>query len=762
MPSPLRIKTASQRRVGGNAANTGTFNLSAHPSTYTPHTPHSDHLTPAMLRGPGFHDHGTVHHVMSTHRTTSMSTNAEPVYEHGHETFGDLIANPFKQLQAHRDRIKKFEEAKERYAKKKASGNKDSKSLEAGDNEKEPEVTLENLYIIHFRRLTGDHGFTLTPEQRQKIEIELRLTPNERQAFMNVMNSDTLVDFFDRTGRESAMKIHTDEENAKYDKEKQEEEAKAAKDPIYHADGRTLNDSGPVDITAPHSVILELNSNMFIEVKKVTAQQLEEEEEEDEITRRPFFAPPDVDLSDDIGEEKSASWLELFYDLFYIASLSEFTHSHHIVNFVTLGQYAGWFVILWWSWTASSLYTTRFDTNDVMHHLYKLIEMCAVVGMAGASSHYLDAPKGFIIGYMVLKAILVIEYGVVFIMSVISGSKSRGALACYVAANFVAIILWGVSFKLMPEDELHDPNRAKRLALWYLSIVIEIGVNVGLKDSKRVSLAASHIAERFGLLTLIVLGENLMGFVKMVAEAGLSHQVVIANMLAVIIIFGFFFMYFDDFSKEVLAETDLNQIWMYLHFPLHLCQVAFGIALTDTLLLYEKDYRPVEASTNATSHSTSTSHSVASSALVGLTHAIARAVSAHGNITTTDAHSSTNTTTDIAQGTNATSTNSTVDVGSQENLSIEGDPAASFIVKVFVYKTFLIGGGLIMTLNTFIKLLHTELNNHFSLLICGSRIVNAVILWAMVALPFADLSGIVLICIMAGSVVIQGMIDLLD
>ncbi|RUP47558.1 bacterial low temperature requirement A protein-domain-containing protein [Jimgerdemannia flammicorona] len=809
MPSPLRIKTAlnSQRRFGGSSA--------ANTSPPQSPSPHSAHVTPAMVRGPGFHDHGTVHHVITTHRTASVpNPEAEPVYEHGHETFGDMIANPFKQMRDHRDRIKKFEEAKERYEKKKSTKrvvNKDMESsLEVGENEKKVEIPMESIFIIHFRRLTDGHSFTLTPEQRQKIENEVRIsylrtilayhqvprndtfsyldyphhprtqlhmTPQERELFANVTDSDTLVEFFDKTGRESAMKIHTRDENEKEAKEKKEAEEKAAKDLIDHADGRTLNDPGPVvDLEGPHSIILELSSNMFIEIKKLNKEQLEEEEEEDMITRRPFFATPDIDLSDNIGEEKSASWLELFYDLFYIASLSEFTHSHHIVSLGTLGQYTGWFVVLWWSWTASSL----FDTNDVVHHLYKLVEMCGVVGMAGASSNYLTAPAGFIIGYMgksvlwmmgfvavrfshrlcflpgvsVLKAILVLEYVVVFATAAIFGSKSRGALGCYVIVNIIALILWGASLKLLPEGEKNDSNTAKRLSLWYLSIVLEIIVNVALKDSKRVSLAASHIAERFGLLTLIVLGENLMGFVKMVAEAGLAHQVVyvimslfhptfelvrlsIANMLAVVIIFGLFFMYFDDFSKEILAETDLNQIWMYLHFPLHLCQVAFGIALTDTILLYDQSLSSGGTTAGATSHG---------AALVS---------SILNNVA-----ESTNTTTDIANTTTAVASNATTT--QTETAILNSEVASEGSDSSFVFKTFLISGGLIMTLNAFIKLLHTELNHRLSVVICGSRIVNSIVLWALVTLPFKDMSPIVLICIMTGSVVIQGMIDLLD
>lgn len=73
--------------------------------------------------------------------------------------------------------------------------------------------------------------------------------------------------------------------------------------------------------------------------------------------------------------------------------------------------------------------------DDVMHHIYKFIEMCALskfmrlnkrvlyiftfffsfffsaVGMAGSSDYFLNS-SGYVYGYIALKAVLVIEYSV--------------------------------------------------------------------------------------------------------------------------------------------------------------------------------------------------------------------------------------------------------------------------------------------------------------------------------------------------------------
>jgi low temperature requirement protein LtrA len=76
--------------------------------------------------------------------------------------------------------------------------------------------------------------------------------------------------------------------------------------------------------------------------------------------------------------------------------------------------------------------------------------------------------------------------------------------------NALAIILWGVSLLYLSgaDSEVNDRNRMVRFVLWYLSIGIEVLVNMSLQRFKQVSLAASHLAERFGLFTIIILGKQ--------------------------------------------------------------------------------------------------------------------------------------------------------------------------------------------------------------------------------------------------------------
>lgn len=144
-------------------------------------------------------------------------------------------------------------------------------------------------------------------------------------------------------------------------------------------------------------IVIDLSENVYLEIKFYLP---DDEDEERGPSRRPIFMLPDPDLSDEIGEETSATWLELFGDVFYVGILATFTHEHHIVDQEQLGIYASWFVVMWWTWCASALYSSRYDNADVVHHIYKVIELCGLVGMAGASSDFWNNPRGFIIGYM--------------------------------------------------------------------------------------------------------------------------------------------------------------------------------------------------------------------------------------------------------------------------------------------------------------------------------------------------------------------------
>ncbi|KAI8636482.1 bacterial low temperature requirement A protein-domain-containing protein [Parasitella parasitica] len=770
--------------------------------------------------------------------------NEKPVYHHGEETFGDLLTHPVQEFQDHQHRRESFKSRTSRWSALHSPGSGKGgrggtgTGVGTGVQQQQPylnsdpaQEVIHYSIVLHFRQLRGNQRFVLDHAAATDFCKRLNFTQQERIAFNGIHDTDGLTEFLYKIKREFSIKIHHKTSHSEH----------------HHSHHHH-----------PENHTIEFNENVYIEFKPKHSHH--DIILSAEANRRPFFQHPEPDLSADIGVEKAASWLELFYDLFFVATLTQFTHSHHITDWQSLGLYAQWFVITWWAWCASSLYTSRFDRDDVVHHIYKLIEMCAVIGMAGSSEYFLNS-SGYVYGYIALKAVLALEYFVVFVVALLAKSKSRIALAFYVFANLLSIALWASSLSIL-EKETHR-------ILWYMGVLSEVLVNVVVRDDKALSWAASHLAERLGLLSLIVLGENLMGLVTLVSVAGNYLIIVVPNFIAVFIIFGFFFMYFEDFNKEIFLHNKYHQIWVYLHFPLHLCQVAFGISLIDILKIYRfqlvRDHKlpaddPYVASEGG--HNVAAATGEHSTPSTTENHGTSSATSEHGTPTTgetkgssehpassPDAAKSTSTpihektaetahskakraimmvskeytyhdTVDynpmeLAQQINgqqqeqeqqqqqlqsdhwttwckyiaATLFTSTLQIisssgvdtisdnysGNNNNshhLTRRSEPAegagGSFTdtmtetENVFVYKTFLIFAGLILVINSMIKALNTKISDLYGKVIICSRIINAIVLWSLCALPFAKLDAIVLLCTLAGSLIFQALVDLLD
>ncbi|CAO3606936.1 unnamed protein product [Mucor hiemalis] len=681
----------------------------------------------------------------------------KPLRRHGTETIGELLLHPLKELQLHAKRSEAYEAERTEWNEKHPESIASKKDI---DLIEEPIIETRIRLTMHFRHLVGEQDFKFTDDKIIPLQQPLGLTPEEVEQLKTFKDTDDFIDFLENTKRDYSVKIHkTVAFRAEINQKRSEfgssrnsfdlgeksnttisgTTAKSAneKQSVQKSDSGTFHDkSRPHKNQSPDDVVVDLNENVYVQIQFI--QIIKEHEVKQ---RKSFFLVPDPDLSDEIGEESSATWVELFGDVFYVGWITNFTHSIHINTVENLGTYAAWFVVMWWTWCSSALYSSRYDSQDVVHHIYKIIELCGLIIMAGSSgkASFEENPKMFIIGYIIMKAVVLFEYLVVFIVSLGAHFKSsRRPLGVYVGVSAISIAMWGASLLYVSREDL-----SKRYALWYVSIGLEVVVHIILQSNSRVSLAASHLGERFGLFTLIILGENCMGFIQMVSESDSTSSVIACNVFGVTIIFCYFFMYFDDFSGEFMSQTKLSQLWMYLHFPLHLFQVAFGIALTNVIsnhnlhldteaCILSAGVSTADHSTASSDHSTvpSTEHAVASPANTTST------ISAHFTQLSAEASSSGH--------------------GSEAG-GCDSDP-------LFVIKTFWITAGLILCFNAFIKWVNTPVKGaHYrSHIICVSRIINAVVFFALSTTSYIQLDALSMVSIMMACLLFQSAVDLLD
>ncbi len=274
-------------------------------------------------------------------------------------------------------------------------------------------------------------------------------------------------------------------------------------------------------------------------------------------------------------DERRATWLELFYDLIFVAAVEQL--GRYLAEHATLSGVGGFvllFVPLWWTWIGTTFYASRFDTDDIVDRLATLAAIFAVVVMAANITHALgDGAVGFALGYAAARLILVVQYTVAghFV------AEARPLTNRFVRGFAVAAAIWIVSAFLPPPWDY---------GLWVVGVVVDIGTPLfaGRLHSK-IAPSLRHLPERFGLFVLIVLGEGVAATVRASEGRELGLPLGLAAACGLLIAFSLWWIYFEYTDGEPLkAALDAGKIgiynlWLYTHLPLVIGLTAAGVGV---------------------------------------------------------------------------------------------------------------------------------------------------------------------------------------
>lgn len=289
-----------------------------------------------------------------------------------------------------------------------------------------------------------------------------------------------------------------------------------------------------------------------------------------------WLQPPRLRIGTESAEEhRHATWLELFYDLVFVVAVSQV--AHNLSADVSLSGFFGFaflFMPIWWAWIGTTLYANRFDTDDVGYRLLTGVQMLAVAALAVNVHHALgESSIGFALSYAAGRAVLVFEY-----LRVASYIAPARQLATRFASGFaLAATLWLVSaFVPIP----------LRFGFWALGLVVDFATPIIARQSQVGLLPhTEHLPERFGLFTLIVLGEAIIAVVDGVAEQKWDLQSAIAAVLGFSIAFSLWWIYFENVGGSALRSAGATgrirvfQIWLYGHLPLVIGLAATGVGV---------------------------------------------------------------------------------------------------------------------------------------------------------------------------------------
>jgi low temperature requirement protein LtrA len=278
-----------------------------------------------------------------------------------------------------------------------------------------------------------------------------------------------------------------------------------------------------------------------------------------------------------LGEAaRKVSWLELFFDLIFVAAVAQVAEplrEHYSLEGVL--RFATLFALIWWAWTGYTVFATRFQADDGIQRLLTLLEMFVVAVMAANAEDELHSRSsaGFMAAYAVLRLVLVAQY-----FRARQLPDARSLTTRYIGGHGGAALMWLASAFI--------PAPA-RYALWAAAFVIDLGTPwLALPHTIKVPPNPAHLPERFGLFTLILLGEAVIAVMHgMKSQEKWTLLAATSAFCGMALLFLVWWWYFDvaAAASERLIRSRRDalrfHIWSYAHFPLYLGVVVTGVGV---------------------------------------------------------------------------------------------------------------------------------------------------------------------------------------
>ena len=282
-----------------------------------------------------------------------------------------------------------------------------------------------------------------------------------------------------------------------------------------------------------------------------------------------------------------ATPLELLFDLTFVIAFgvaaSQFAHmlaTGHLGAGLAGFSFATFAVS--WAWINFSWFASAYDTDDWVYRLTTMLQMVGVLvltlGIPQVFSSVADGRhvnnRALVAGYVVMRIAMVIQW----LRAAKQDPDRRLACLTYASAITVAQVGW---------IAVAIANNSVGVSFILFGLMIAIELTGPLLAEKRMGGTpwhAHHIAERNALLTIIALGEGVVGTVAslsaVVAEQGWTADAVLVAVAGTGLTFGMWWVYFVVPAAELLhAHRERSFGYGYLHIALFGSIVATGAGL---------------------------------------------------------------------------------------------------------------------------------------------------------------------------------------
>ncbi len=264
-------------------------------------------------------------------------------------------------------------------------------------------------------------------------------------------------------------------------------------------------------------------------------------------------------------EEKKVSWLELFFDLVFVTTVSLITRilvnaEHHpdMVH-VYFGEFLLMVFPMFWLWAGQTMLYNRY--SDEINHpaMFMIVQMFCLIlmtahidfGMNDSTYHI------FLFSYLAFRALTIAQY-------VMAGRKRLDDARCRTASVLSRLFTAGAV--ITGASIFFSGNW--RYIVMYTGIFADIVLPLFFRRFlKHTPVNLPHLSERLGLFVLIAFGESLVSITDILSESGDSEPSMAfaaASFLLISLMWG---SYFHDFENTLDRHINTNgQLILYTHF----------------------------------------------------------------------------------------------------------------------------------------------------------------------------------------------------
>lgn len=302
---------------------------------------------------------------------------------------------------------------------------------------------------------------------------------------------------------------------------------------------------------------------------------------------------------DPAEEHRAATPLELFFDLCFVVAVAAAAAAfHHDLAADHLGSglldYLMVFFAIWWAWVNYSWFASAYDTGDVVFRLATFVIMTGVLVLAAAIPAITGAEPDFtlgVVGYAIMRLALV----PMWLRVAREHAAARQAAHRYAAGVSLVQVLW--IGRLWIDDDTLALVSFGALAL--TEMVIPWWAEHGEHGTP---WHVGHIAERYELFTIIVLGEVILATTQAISASLDLHELTGDLMMlvvgALLLVFSLWWLYF---KRSMLASFREGSgfFFGYAHYFVLAAVAAVGAGLAACVDLVQHEAHGLDHRTAA-------------------------------------------------------------------------------------------------------------------------------------------------------------------